>query len=63
MNTIDRLYIDVEGYDVDIINSIDFSKYKVNRLRFEVHILMSNVPNCPKLVNTLQNLARLGIVF
>ena len=64
LNTIDRLYIDVEGYDVDIINSIDFSKYKVNRLRFEAtHTHAPNVPNCPKLVNTLQNLAKLGYRF
>lgn len=64
LNIIDRLYIDVEGYDVDIINSIDFSKYKVNRLRFEAtHTHAPNVPNCPKLVNTLQNLAKLGYRF
>ena len=64
LNTIDRLYIDVEGYDVDIVNSIDFDKYKVNRLRFEAtHTHAPNVPNCPKLINTLQNLQKLGYRF
>ena len=64
LDTIDRLYIDAEGYDVDIVNSIDFDKYKVNRLRFEAtHTHAPNVPNCPKLINTLQNLQKLGYRF
>jgi FkbM family methyltransferase len=64
LETIDRLYIDVEGYDVDIVNSIDFDKYKVNRIRFEAtHTHAPNVPNCPKLINTLQNLQKLGYRF
>ena len=64
LNTIDRLYVDVEGYDVDIINSIDFIKYKVNRLRFEAtHTHAPNVPNCPKLIKTLENLQKLGYRF
>jgi len=32
----DRLYIDTEGLDCDIILGIDIKKYKMNRIEFEV---------------------------
>ena len=32
---IDRLYIDAEGMDVDIVNSIDFNKVQIQYLYFE----------------------------
>lgn len=35
LKTIDRLYVDCEGYDVDIISSIDYNKYDVKFIRFE----------------------------
>lgn len=37
---IDFLKIDAEGYDATIIKSIDFNKYKINKIEFE-HIHMS----------------------
>lgn len=33
---IDYLEIDTEGFDYEIINMIDFEKYKINQLRFEI---------------------------
>ena len=35
LETIDRLYIDVEGIDIDIINDIDFDKTNIKFLMFE----------------------------
>jgi FkbM family methyltransferase len=35
LNYLDYLYIDTEGLDVDIIESIDFKKYKIQNLIFE----------------------------
>lgn len=35
LKTIDRLYIDAEGYDIQILNSIDYSKYTIGRIQFE----------------------------
>ena len=32
---IDRFYIDVEGYDVDVLNQIDFSKIEIAYIYFE----------------------------
>lgn len=34
-STVDYLFIDVEGMDLDIVNSIDFNKFKINYLQFE----------------------------
>ena len=36
INTLDYLYIDTEGLDVHIINSIDFNKFKIKNLIFEI---------------------------
>jgi FkbM family methyltransferase len=36
IDTLDYLYIDTEGLDVHIINSIDFNKFKIKNLIFEV---------------------------
>ena len=38
LQTIDRLYIDTEGLDVDIINSIDFSNFDIKFLRIFLQI-------------------------
>ena len=35
LTEIDLLFIDTEGYDCNIIKSIDFSKYKIKELYFE----------------------------
>ena len=32
---IDKLYIDIEGLDVDIINSIDFERFEIKYIQFE----------------------------
>jgi FkbM family methyltransferase len=34
-NPIDRLYIDVEGHDIELINAIDYDKYKIPYICFE----------------------------
>jgi FkbM family methyltransferase len=34
--TCDRLYMDTEGLDSDIVLSLDFMKYKIKRIEFEV---------------------------
>ena len=35
IDTLDYLYTDTEGLDIHIINSIDFSKYKIKNIIFE----------------------------
>lgn len=35
LHKIDRLYIDVEGMDIDIVNSIDFDKFDIKYIQFE----------------------------
>lgn len=35
LNRIDRLYIDAEGMDIDIVNSIDFNTFEIPYLCFE----------------------------
>ena len=35
ITTIDYLQIDTEGFDTEIIKMIDFSKFKINTIRFE----------------------------
>jgi hypothetical protein len=34
-SVIDYLWIDVEGLDTDIVQYIDFTKYKIKQIRFE----------------------------
>jgi len=39
IETLDRLYIDTEGLDIDILDSIDYDKVKIKHITFEhVHI-------------------------
>lgn len=38
-NNVDFLQIDTEGYDEKILNSINFSKYNINYLKFEKYYL------------------------
>ena len=35
INEIEYLFIDTEGYDYQIIRSINFNKIKINRIKFE----------------------------
>ena len=55
----DYLYIDTEGLDVHIISSIDYSKYKINNIIFEIAhtdgaFKIGN--NCNETINYLQSL-------
>jgi FkbM family methyltransferase len=36
INELDYLYIDTEGLDVHILSSIDYAKYKINNIIFEI---------------------------
>ncbi len=56
---LDYLYIDTEGLDVFIISSIDYSKYKINNIIFEIaHTDGANNKgdNCDKILKYLQEL-------
>jgi FkbM family methyltransferase len=56
---LDYLYIDTEGLDVFIISSIDYSKYKINNIIFEIaHTDGANTKgdNCDKIFKYLQEL-------
>jgi FkbM family methyltransferase len=59
---IDRLYIDAEGMDVDIVNSIDFNNVRIKYLHFEqLHTEGTRLSgNGVKLHNCLQMLSDLG---
>ena len=35
LTSIDRLYIDIEGMDADVVSSIDYKKFKIKYLEFE----------------------------
>ena len=61
LKTIDRLYIDVEGLDVDIVNSIKFEEFKINFLMFEfIHSDGTMSRGGPKLDVCKQKLQNLG---
>jgi FkbM family methyltransferase len=50
IDTLDYLYIDTEGLDVYIINSIDFNKFKIKNLIFEItHTDGINTDGTPKI--------------
>jgi FkbM family methyltransferase len=56
-NPIDRLYIDTEGLDAQIIKAINFSKYKIPYIFFEfVHSdgAFTVGQNCQQAINILQ---------
>jgi hypothetical protein len=53
------LYIDTEGLDVHIISSINYSKYRINNIIFEIaHTDGANTrgANYSEIVNYLHNL-------
>jgi len=55
---IDRLYVDVEGLDCQIINDIDLDKYKIGYIRFEhTHSEGTFKTNGPTLKKTVQRLS------
>ena len=56
---IDFLFIDTEGHDYNIINSIDFSNIKINKIKFEYKHLDGTFvyeKNLPKLQNMFKEL-------
>jgi len=58
---IDRLYIDVEGLDCQIINDIDLDKYDIGYIRFEyIHSEGTFKTNGPILEKTTKRLASFG---
>ena len=59
INELDYLYIDTEGLDVHIISSIDYSKYKIKNIIFEIaHTDGANNrgSNCSEILQYLDNL-------
>lgn len=61
LQTIDRLYIDTEGLDADIVNSIDFSKVDIKFLMFEyIHSDGSHTYGGEKLNKCISKLESLG---
>jgi FkbM family methyltransferase len=55
LNVIDYLYIDCEGEDFNIINSLDFKKFNIKKITFEHdHIPNKNV-NYPNLLSKLSS--------
>ena len=61
LTQIDRLYIDTEGMDCKIIQTIDFNKYNIKRLQFEhIHseqcVDFGNSQTYSELVQSLKNM-------
>ena len=63
---IDFLFIDTEGHDYNIINSIDFSNIKINKIKFEYKHLDGTFvyeKNLPKLKNMFKELKYIETEF
>jgi len=61
LTVLDRLYVDAESLDIDIINSINFSKIKIKFLMFECYHSDGRDSNGgPKLDEVLNKLNTLG---
>ena len=61
---LDRLYIDVESLDVDVVNSIDFSKFKIDFLMFECYHSDGRDSNGgPKLDAILKKISDIGYSY
>ena len=59
INTLDLLLIDTEGYDYDIIMSIDFQKIRPKIIRFE-HGVRNEVMSCDNLTKLCNHLNSFG---
>lgn len=55
LNIIDYLYIDCEGEDFNIVNSIDFNKFKIKKITFEHAHIPNREENYPYILNKLKN--------
>ena len=61
LGSIDYLFIDVEGLDVDLVNAIDFAVFDIKNIRFEIlHSDHTFSKGGPKLDNLKQKLMSLG---
>lgn len=61
VDQIDRLYIDIEGLDVQIVNQINFEKYEIPHLEFEyIHSDGTSSFGGENLNKTLDKLQSLG---
>lgn len=64
VTTIDRLYIDVEGLDVAVVNSVDFNKFDIKYLEFEfIHSDHTLSWGGPKLQECLIRLEQFGFSY
>jgi len=64
INIVDRLYVDTEGYDIDILRSIDYSKFKIKYIQFEsTHSDGAFSGRTKKLANFMNELRELGYSF
>lgn len=55
LNIIDYLYIDCEGEDFNIINSVDFEKFNIKKITFEHAHIPNRDENYPFILNKLKN--------
>lgn len=60
LTTIDCLFVDAEGLDIDIINSIDFNKYTIKKIVFESAHSDGNWNRADKYNNLAQKLESLN---
>jgi FkbM family methyltransferase len=55
LDIIDYLYIDCEGEDFNIINSVDFEKFNIKKITFEHAHIPNRDENYPFILNKLKN--------
>lgn len=54
LSVIDYLYVDCEGEDYNIINSIDFNKFNIKKMTFEHAHIPNRDENYPYILNKLK---------
>lgn len=54
LTNIDYLYVDCEGEDFNIINSIDFNKFNIKKITFEHAHISNRDENYPYILNKLK---------
>ena len=64
ISVVDRLYVDTEGYDIDILRSIDYNRFKIKYIQFEsTHSDGSFSGFTQKLSDFIDELNELGYSF
>lgn len=58
----DRLYIDTEGLDCEIILNLDIEKYKIGRIEFEIIHTDGVFSRGQKYINCIEKLKNLGYI-